>query len=173
MQGCRPTDLPPGVFLERYDQPGMYTDCFRLDVPRAVDLCGFISAFYTTPLFKMERGLLKLGRLGATDEQARALARGELDRFAAWTVEDRDERQLLMCDVRGLTRSWLMCEPDAKGTALFFGSAVVPKASGDSERGELGLFFKLTLGAHKKYSVALLNAAGRALMKDAGAVQTP
>ena len=39
------------------------------------------------------------------DTQARDLAIGERDAFAAWSVEDRSENQLLMCDFYGCTRS--------------------------------------------------------------------
>ena len=55
----------------------------------------------------------------------------DIEKFAAWHVENRSENEILMCDFRGRTRSWLMVAPvstvsDAR-TRLYFGSAVVPR----------------------------------------------
>ncbi len=113
-------------------------------------------------MFKLERLILTLllGR-PATDAQARELAEGRLDRFAAWTVEGRAENQLLLCDFQGRTRSWLMTEPGAYGrsTRLFFGSAVVPKLDRRSGERRMGAAFTALLGFHKLYSRLLLSSA--------------
>ena len=71
-----------------------------------------------------------IGR-GCNDADVRALASGEANAFAAWTVEGRTDTQLLVCDFVGLTRSWLMVGArldGLSGTQLYFGSAVVPRA---------------------------------------------
>ncbi len=69
-------------------------------------------AFYTTWIFKLERAILKWAvSRASTDLDAKRLAEGEIDRFSAWSVEDRNDNQLLMSDFQGRTRSWLMTLP--------------------------------------------------------------
>lgn len=149
----QPCPLPDDALLQHYARTGAYTDCFGTDVPGPIPHARYVEAFYTTPLFKLERVILALAvRRPSTDAQARALAEGRLDRFAAWDVEQRAENQLLMCDLFGNTRSWLMVAPTVGGTRLYFGSAVVPKAMG---RGS----FTGMLAFHKLYSRALLASA--------------
>src|SRR5688572_23673048 len=123
-------DLPPDALLRRYRDTGAYTDCYAIEVPGDVSHADYVEAFYTTWVFKLERALLAVFvAKPSTDAQARALAQGEADAFAAWRVEDRATDQLLMCDYRDRTRSWLMrtALPDGS-TRLYFGSAVVPVA---------------------------------------------
>jgi hypothetical protein len=73
-----------------------------------------VQAFYTTPVFKLERTILK------------------------WLVTkpSSDAQAVLLCDFKKRTRSWLMIkhEEGKNGiqTRLYFGSAVVPKKSGGS-----------------------------------------
>jgi hypothetical protein len=78
-------------------------------------------------------------------------------------VEDRAANQLLMCDLAGRTRSWLMVAPlqagGASSTRLYFGSAVVPVRDMASGQPRMGLLFKALLGFHKLYSRILLQAA--------------
>jgi hypothetical protein len=121
----------------------------------------FVEAFYTTWIFKLERWILSWAvAKPSTDEEARGLAAGTRDRFAAWTVEDRATDQLLMCDYQKHTRSWLMvaaCELDGNpATRLYFGSVVVPV-----ER----FAYKALLGFHRLYSRLLLNSARARLAK--------
>jgi hypothetical protein len=128
-----------------------------------VSQAAFVQAFYTTWLFKLERLLLRwFVARPSTDVQARELAKGGRDAFAAWDVERRDGEQLLMCDLAGRTRSWLMTEPFGAGTRLYFGSAVVPDIGADGRPRMAGLF-RVLLGFHKLYSRALLAAAARKL----------
>ena len=159
-----PCALPDAALLGRYAEAGAYTDCYATDVSGAVSLAQYVTAFYTTPLFKLERVILKLAlQKPSTDAQAGQLAGGSINAFAAWRVEDRCENQLLMCDVFGSTRSWLMVAPvlteGGVATRLYFGSAVVPKRNAKTGRRSLGLDFRLLLGFHKLYSVALLRSA--------------
>ena len=139
--------LPGNALLQKYACSGAYTDCFYTDFPANVVLADYVETFYSTWLFKLERVILKfLVKKPSTDEQVKQLVAGEIDTFAAWTVEERTEHQLLMCDYRGHTRSWFMVVPGR----LYFGSAVIPK---DRKS------YQLLLGLHRLYSRMLLAAA--------------
>ncbi|HEY4083933.1 MAG TPA: hypothetical protein VGM81_24865 [Burkholderiaceae bacterium] len=165
-------ELPSAALLNKYRQAGAFTDCYFVDVPHRISQAEYVEAFYTTPLFKVERCLLALFvRRHSSDLQARQLANGELDHFAAWRVEGRTVDQLLLCDFVGKTRSWLMSVAvevgGARHTRLYFGSAVVPKRSGDSqEKAAFGFAFHALSGFHAVYSRALLRAA-RSRINDA------
>jgi hypothetical protein len=158
----RRAEVPPESLLGRYANSGAYTDCYVTELPRAVTHAQFIEAFYTTPLFKVERLLLGLFlSRPATDLQAKQLAAGQLASFAAWSVESRAENQLVLA--AGRTRSWLMviAGPGSlpSRTQLFFGSAVVPSRSSSGGRASMGFAFTALLGFHKLYSRALLLSA--------------
>ncbi|MEO8102940.1 MAG: hypothetical protein ABI790_10455 [Betaproteobacteria bacterium] len=124
----------------------------------------FVTAFYTTFVFKVERKILEwaLAR-PSTDAQAKQLAAGALDKFAVWHVEQRGPEQLLMCDLNSRTRSWLMVAPttwdNGTGTRLYFGSAVVAMKNRRTGKAEMGLVFRLLLGFHRIYSRVLLRSA--------------
>jgi hypothetical protein len=162
--GVQPCNLPADALLQRLRDAGAYTDCYGITVAGDVSHVQFVEAFYTTWLFKLERAILAaFVAKPSTDAQARALARGETDAFAAWNVEARSDDQLLLCDYRGRTRSWLMREAaDGGGTRLYFGSAVMPVANADGRRSMDGGFAAL-LAFHKLYSRALLRAAVKRL----------
>ena len=165
MFAVRPCDLPQNALLKSYGlQEGCYVDCYSTPVRSHVDLSDYVYAFYTTPLFKLERIVLRFAAgFPSTDAEARQLASAGIDRFAAWTTEKRSADQLLMCDVSGRTRSWFMVEEGTGGTPLksrlYFGSAVVPKTSKESRSHSMGFGFNALLGFHKLYSRALLTAA--------------
>lgn len=147
--------LPPDALLARFVPPA-YTDCFTAHLPRPVALGTFLTAFYTTRLFKAERLVLSAAGYPSTDLDVTALARGEARRFAAWTVEARTGDQLLMTDVSGRTRSWFCVRQQAGGgTTLHFGSAVLPRPG----TADMGALYRLLLCPHKLYSRALLRAA--------------
>ena len=154
------SELPPTALLHRYRDAGAYTDCYIAEVEARVSHAAYVEAFYTTFVFKLERLLLKwLVSKPSTDGEAARLARGEIDSFAAWTVEARAPDQLLMADYIGRTRSWLMVVPLGEArTRLYFGSAVVPVRD-PSGNLKLGLPFRPLLGFHKLYSRVLLGAA--------------
>ena len=153
-------DLPPGALLRRYQDSGAYADCYTIEVPRRVSHAEYVEAFYTTFVFKTERVLLSwLVSKPSTDTQAARLARGEVDSFAAWTVEARAAEQLLMADYVGRTKSWLMIAPSGDAaTRLYFGSAVVP-VHDESGQPRMGRSYSALLGFHKLYSRVLLQAA--------------
>ena len=156
---------PDGALLDRYRCGGGYTDCFVAVVPDRVTQTAYIEAFYTTALFKLERLVLALlVSRPSTDDEARRLAAGETDRFAAWTVEAREADQILLCDFMGSTRSWLMSVADPAApsptTRLYFGSAIVPRKGAAG----LGVGFRAMVPFHRLYARALLKAAVRRLM---------
>ena len=153
-------DLPPGALLRRYQDSGAYADCYTVEVPRRVSHAEYVEAFYTTFVFKTERVLLSwLVSKPSTDTQAARLARGEVDSFAAWTVEARAAEQLLMADYVGRTKSWLMIAPSGDAaTRLYFGSAVVP-VHDESGQPRMGRSYSALLGFHKLYSRVLLQAS--------------
>ncbi|MCP4875958.1 MAG: hypothetical protein GY896_10870 [Gammaproteobacteria bacterium] len=163
--------LPPTALLGKYVQNGNYTDCYHTDIPMTVTHAQYVTAFYTTFVFKVERTLLKwMASKPSTDFEAYRLADGSIDRFSAWQVEERDQNQLLLTDFRGRTRSWLMTVPfeaDQNITQLIFGSAVV--ATRNPETGAAGLdpVFSFLLGFHKVYSRVLLCSAKMRLIKQA------
>jgi hypothetical protein len=156
-----PQPLPEHALLARYAGGGGYADCYATELPGNFTQAEFVTAFYTTWLFKLERVILKwLVAKPSTDQQAEELARGGRASFAAWTVEASAPNQLLLRDVLGNTRSWLMVEPRHDGgvTRLYFGSAVVPRQGAAGKR-RMGLRFRALLGFHRRYSRALLAAA--------------
>lgn len=153
-------DLPPDALLRKDREAGAYTDCYATDIAARVSHAAYVEAFYTTWVFKLERLLLKwLVSKPSTDDDARRLSRGELDAFAAWTVEARAADQILLADFMGRTKSWLMVAPlDDGRTRLYFGSAVV-KVRDPTGKPKLGSSFQALMGFHKLYSRVLLSAA--------------
>lgn len=156
-----PTALPKASLLQQYAQQRYaYTDCFSIDLAKEITLAQFITAFYTTPLFKAERFVLKnAAKRPSTDRDVASLAAEHSDTFAAWRVEARGENQILLEDMAGRTRSWLMVTPSQHKTTLYFGSAVTPPGNSN----KLGFVFTALLGTHKLYSKSLLKAAAKAL----------
>ncbi len=168
--------LPDESFLKRFDSgpsdggATAYIDCFACEITDSVTFEHYVHMFYTTPVFKLERSLLNiLGGYASSDQDARQLAAGEVERFSAWHVEDRGENQLLLSDVSGRTRSWLMVDPAQKRgenvTRLLFGSAVLPIHNRKTGRYALGIVFHALLGFHRLYSRILLGAARKKLRK--------
>jgi hypothetical protein len=162
--------MPDASLLQRHVGHGNFTDSYVTTIATAVSQEQFIAAFYTTRLFKLERWILKwtVSR-PSSDAEAAELASGVGNAFAAWRVEARTSNQLLMSDLLGNTRSWLMTEPEGKsGTRLYFGSAVIAKADVRTGQRRLGITFRVLLGFHRLYSRALLNAAHTRCLQIAG-----
>ena len=152
--------LPTDSLLARHSRPGDHADCYTIDVPGAVGLEAFVEAFYTSRGFLPERLVLYLVGRGASAADARTLAQGGADRFAAWRVEARTASELLLADTLGRTRSWLKAELlPSGGTRLHFGSGIVRReGDGFGHRVERGLFRSL-LPVHARYTRLLLSAA--------------
>jgi hypothetical protein len=149
------TPAPAEALHAKYEREGAYIDCFTTEIPGRVTQAQFVEAFYTSRVFKLERLILEwIVDKPSTDIEAKDLAAGIRDRFAAWTVEDRATDQLLMCDYLGQTRSWLMvaaCERDGlPATRLHFGSVVMTVRR---------FPFNALLGFHRLYSRVLLSSA--------------
>ncbi len=164
MFSIQKTPVPANTLLDSYTSViGAYTDCYATEIPRIVTFAEYVCAFYTTPLFKLERVILKFTvSKPATDADAKYLADGLADKFAAWTVEGRSEDEILLCDFLSRTRSWLRTKSDGFHTQLYFGSAVVPKRGATA----LDAGFRAMLGFHQIYSVLLLDSAKRKLLKN-------
>ncbi|HRI17567.1 MAG TPA: hypothetical protein PL196_03505 [Burkholderiaceae bacterium] len=169
MNHVRPCLLPPGALLVRQGDPQGYADCFVAEVGFAVTLPQFVEAFYRGGVFRVERVLLALAlRSPSTDAQAGALARGEIDTFAIWRVEERTGDQMLLRASVGRTRSWFMVAPAAEGagTRLYFGSSVAPeRGSEPGSAPRMGWAFRALLGFHKAYSRVLLGSARERLAR--------
>jgi hypothetical protein len=156
--------IPEDTLLNDYLNADTYTDCYLTNIQESVSQTRFVNAFYTTPVFKLERLILKVAASRpSTDIQAKQLATGASDVFAAWDVEARTDNQLLMSDYSRRTRSWLMAVPvtgsSHQYTRLYFGSAVVPVKNSKTGKLAPGWMFRALLGFHKLYSVVLLYAA--------------
>src|SRR4051812_9819738 len=102
IQAC---ELPGDALLRKYLNGVGYADCYFTDVAGAVTHAEYVEAFYTSAVFKLERWILSwLVARPSTDAQARDLASGNLESFAAWSVEARGVNQLLLCDLHSRTR---------------------------------------------------------------------
>ncbi len=86
-----PISVPPGSLLAEFGAPDAYRDCFAREVAEVVKLPQLIERFYCSAAFRPERVLLGLIKRGASSEDARRLARGEIDEFAAWKVVSRKD----------------------------------------------------------------------------------
>jgi hypothetical protein len=153
-----------GLYPERWRESG---DCFTISVDRVVSLAEFVFAFYTSPVFRMERVILGL-LVGApsTDMDARRLAEGTTASFAIWRVGERTAAQLLMCDRYERTRSWFGVVPLSDGkTLLQFGSAVASRSNPRAVPRARGSLFGLLSRFHVVYSQVLLHAAKCGVVK--------
>jgi len=151
---CAPDDP-----LERAET---HLDCYTADVESTVDLGGFIEAFYTSLPFRIERRILSFAaHLPSTDAEVRALAAGEVDQFAAWTVESRKPDEILLRDMEDKTKSWLRVEPASggAGTRLYFGSVVTASIHPRTGKPHLGRAFRAFMPVHGMYSRILLGSA--------------
>ena len=158
--------LPDQSLLRRYQNGIDFVDCYTTTLSGIHTHAAYVQTFYCTRLFKLERAILSmLLRRPSSDAQAEQLALKEIDHFAAWRVEARSEKQLLLCDLRGQTRSWLMTATEDTQTRLYFGSAVVHSRKPDNEQPHPSRLFRLLVGFHKQYSIALLSSARSALLK--------
>jgi len=170
MISVNPCQHPENALLKKYADQGAYTDCYKVEISGTVTLQQYVVAFYTTKIFKLERLILKwLVSKPSSDAQARDVANGTVEQFAAWRVEGRCDNQLLMCDFQSRTRSWFMvdCVETGEGskTSLYFGSAVV-YAQKRGKKPLTGNSFRLLLAFHKVYSKILLNLAKSGLDRE-------
>ncbi len=169
MSAIQAKDLPRASLLSPYQAAGAYTDCYSTVVPRQVSLADFVEAFYNSIVFRPERWILRWAvNRPSNNAQARQLADGLLDRYAAWTVEARAPDQVLLCDLTHRTRSWLMVErmaAEPPETRLYFGSAVVPKRDPVTGKSDSDWHFRALMGFHRAYSQMLLTGAASSLRR--------
>jgi hypothetical protein len=167
MSAVRPCEVPLNSLLRGYKDGDGFADCYVTEVSDAVTQEQFIEAFYTSPLFKVERMILTyLAARPATDDDARQLATGKTLTFSAWRVEHQSPSELLLTDFRGRTRSWLMAARTGTSsqedrTLLYFGSAVVPRPGKEGAAPRMSWVFHALMGFHRIYSRLLLSAASR------------
>lgn len=142
-------------------------DCFSVAVAQPVSLGDFVYAFYTSPVFRIERAILRiLAGAPSTDAEARGVADGSGSSFAIWRLGERTTTQLLMCDRFEKTRSWFQVAPmEGGGTLLRFGSAVAASRNRETGALSVGRGFRWLMGFHVVYSRVLLGAAGRRVTK--------
>ena len=161
--------MPGDALLCKYLHAGAYTDCYVTEVAARISHAEYVEAFYTTGVFRIERLLLAwFVSSPSTDRQAQELASGHVASFAAWRVEARSRDQVLLSDLQGRSRSWLMsvaAGTHAERTRLYFGSAVVPVTSVRTREARMGFVFRALLGFHKVYSRILLRAAAARLSR--------
>ena len=167
----KPCEIPNHSFLSKYQNGIGFADCYVCEVPGVISQTVFIEAFYTSPLFKIERTILKyLAAKPASDYDAKQLAQGQVKTFSAWQVETQSNDELLLTDYTGRTRSWLMAVPinhenSPTSTLLHFGSAVIAQTHSASQKPSMGFLFRALLGFHRIYSHLLLRAACKRALK--------
>lgn len=166
------TDRPPiNALTGKYARSGAFVDCFYIDIPREVTLDHFMQAFYNTALFKLELSLLSVWVKGpSSNNNIVHLAPDQFHSFSIWTLEAKEDNQILLCDHSGRTRSWLMVKPvtsvgPSPMTRLYFGSVVVPQRKKHGRK-SFGMLFHLLSGFHRLYSRALLKSAFNKLIRN-------
>lgn len=162
----RRRDPPPDSLIGARAQTGDRVDGFTAEIDGDISLQALVERFYNSPAFRPERWLLSaFFGMPSSDDDVAALASGARTGFAAWTVEARNAREIILRDFLGFTRSWLMAErlpePDAPRTRLWFGTAFAPGAPRSGLR-LLSFAFHVLRPFHEIYSRALLGAAIRA-----------
>jgi hypothetical protein len=142
-------------------------DCFSVAVAQPVSLSDFVYAFYTSPVFRIERAILRiLAGAPSTDAEARGVADGSGSSFAIWRAGERTTTQLLMCDRFEKTRSWFQVASMEGGeTLLRFGSAVAASRNRETGALSVGRGFSWLMAFHVLYSRVLLGAARRRVTK--------
>ncbi len=155
--------IPVTAMLSAFDDmEHCFADCFTTSVPGRVDLETLLQSFYTSRVFKLERLLLAIAGYSCSDADVLRMANGQADEFSAWRVEAREAQQILLTDVTGATRSWLMVDNVSGAqsrTLLYFGSAVIPRFAQDGSAQPPSPVFRLLQGFHKRYSRILLRSA--------------
>lgn len=139
--------VPEGSLLAEFGPPNAYRDCFTCDMPGSVSLEQFVERFYCSAAFRPERVVLGLIGRGASNGDARAVAQGDVESFAAWNVVSRRDDEVLLQDFRGATASWFSVRSIGTSTQLLFGSWV-----GEPDRGVV----RALMPFHRWYSRVLL-----------------
>lgn len=165
MRGAAPSARPASVLVDAYADRGDYVDCFAVDVPHAAGIADLIDGFFGSRAFQPERWLLTAIGRPSNSAELSALASGERNAIAAWTVEARNAHEILLCDFLKFTRCWLMVQPTPAGSKLHFGTVFARR-----ERQTVGLsilhaVFAALRPLHSLYARTLLNSARARLMR--------
>ncbi|MBE7636584.1 hypothetical protein GUA87_06980 [Sneathiella sp. P13V-1] len=168
MKQVRKSPLPDPSFMQLYkDTLGCQVDCFCVEVPTPITMEQYITAFFDSPVFKLERFILKIAAKSPTTRQGvENLASGKSDQFAMWKVEQRSENELLLAVQNSPIRTWLTLRPGEDDTThLYFGSAVLPEETDKLGNPRTGFLFRALGWFHEGYSKVLLWAAVREIYK--------
>lgn len=88
MRPIKACELPADALLRRYLGGRAYADCYATGFAAPVSHAEFVTAFYTTRIFKLERLLLSwFAKRPSNDAEVLDMAHGRRDSFAAWNVE--------------------------------------------------------------------------------------
>ena len=98
-------EVPESSLLTQFGGPEDYRDCFCREVAGEVTLEQYIERFYCSMAFRPERIVLGLMGRGASNEDARKLARGERGRAIAGLGGVRDRSCLALTAGRMKTDS--------------------------------------------------------------------
>jgi hypothetical protein len=136
--------------------PDKYSDCFTITVPSRISLQQYVQAFFTCPVFRVERMLLPVA---TSDSEAEAISRGTSGRFGVWSVLERTDDELLATwSVDGYSMhgaTWFrVIEVPGDATRLEFGSSVTPSE---------GLWLLPMMWFHVWYSRVLLRCTANNL----------
>ncbi|MEM9351190.1 MAG: hypothetical protein AAGA47_13100, partial [Pseudomonadota bacterium] len=140
--------------ISRYSGGGSHVDAYAVTTAEPVELSDYVSAFFQTPVFRLERRLLSFGGHASDAGQVLALAEGTGEAMAAWRVEDRSDRELLLTVPGTPIRTWLAVDE----AQVWFGSAVLA-----DETGKIAFAARALMPFHAFYSRLLLSLAARAL----------
>ncbi len=165
MRSVQAAPLPDGAFLERYQQiEAAAYDCFRIDIPMRMSLAQYLAGFFASPAFRPEGLLLRMTygcriETGVIDS---CLA-GTRPDILIWAAESRAADQIIMQPGKSPIRSWWMARPnDHGGTALYFGSAILPQTGRNGAPRVHGAE-RLFGPAHRFYARLLLKSAAKRL----------
>lgn len=142
--------VPASSLIARYvADPASHVDAYVASGDATLEQ--FVRAFFSTPIFRLERRLLRLAGKRSSDQQVDDLASGAGSVMAAWVIEDRSETELLLTVAGSPIRTWLAVGPGE----LWFGSAIV------ADGGKIPFLAKALMPFHHVYSRSLLRAAAR------------
>ncbi|KAG9413773.1 hypothetical protein AC1031_012994 [Aphanomyces cochlioides] len=154
----RLSSLRPANLIARFlDVPNQYVDVYETTLSRPTTVQELARAFFESPVFQVERRVLKLAGAGeVTDEAIQALNFEPGDAVATFQVVENAPGEILLCwsdkeTVNG--HSWLALTEN--GTTVLFGSTI----RNDS------LFVRLITPLHCMYAKIVLASARYELEK--------
>lgn len=154
-------DPPDYSFLLELKDKGHVVDCFTQNSAQRLELETLIFSFYKCLAFSFEKFALRCIGKNCSDPQLRAIVTGTEQSFAAWTVAQRNETQILLRDFMGVTHSWLYVADEGDTSKIYFGTAITLNGRPMNSHASLPLWIKLLVPLHELYSRALLWSALR------------